>query len=173
MCRPIQLLKNLRRSVTTLDICGQWGEKGDEATLVRHEYLLEQAGAPVIRKCMTRAEHHASTLSVPAARCRRWRRSGYGCRAARRRSVCQHCRWFAFALLLTPFGWTMLQRAPSMGLNSRCPPDRTSGGMASSPQPACQVCSPVMHLCPKPGHHAQLVGALRVNRLVLATASSK
>lgn len=29
----IQLLKNLRRSVTTLDICGQWGEKGDEATL--------------------------------------------------------------------------------------------------------------------------------------------
>jgi hypothetical protein len=30
----MQLLKNLRRSVTTLDICGQWGEKGDEATLV-------------------------------------------------------------------------------------------------------------------------------------------
>lgn len=32
----LQLLKNLRRSVTTLDICGQWGEKGDEATLVRY-----------------------------------------------------------------------------------------------------------------------------------------
>lgn len=38
MC--LQLLKNLRRSVTTLDICGQWGEKGDEATLVRSRCLL-------------------------------------------------------------------------------------------------------------------------------------
>ena len=29
----VQLVKNLRRSVTTLEICGEWGEAGNEATL--------------------------------------------------------------------------------------------------------------------------------------------
>ena len=30
---PVQLLKNLRQSVATLQICGEWGSGNDDATL--------------------------------------------------------------------------------------------------------------------------------------------
>lgn len=43
----IQLLMNLRRSVTTLDVGGEWGQEGDEATLqMETERLWMQGRAP-------------------------------------------------------------------------------------------------------------------------------
>lgn len=37
-------MKNLRRSVTTLEICGEWGEAGNEATLEVYIKPLPAAG---------------------------------------------------------------------------------------------------------------------------------
>ncbi len=54
-CVVLQLLKNLRRSVTTLDICGQWGEKGDEATLVHFVLALLK------RQCHASSAHHSES----------------------------------------------------------------------------------------------------------------